>query len=164
MSTIHVRPGVPGDETLILAMVRELAEYERAPLAVVATEAMIRESLFGARPACESVIGEVDGRPEGIAVYFHNYSTWLGRRGVYLEDLFVRPGARGKGLGRALLARVAAIAVERGCERVDWMVLDWNEPAWKFYRAIGARALTDWTIHRLDGDALTRLAREAQPG
>lgn len=158
MTTISVRAARPGDEGLIVSLIRELAEYEKAPQEAVATEALIHEALFGPRPSCEALIGGVDGDELGFALYFHNFSTWKGRRGLYLEDLFVRPAARGKGLGLALFRAVAAIAVERGCPRMEWNVLDWNEPALRFYRALGAEPLSEWTIHRLSGDALARAA------
>lgn len=160
--SINIRRAEPADTGLILAFIRELAEYERAPEQAVATPALIRQHLFGSGlgrgPSAECVIGEVGGVPEGFAVFFHNFSTWLGKPGMYLEDLFVRPGARGSGLGKALLKHVAAIAVERGCERFEWNVLDWNAPAIGFYRKLGATALDEWTIHRISGPALLALA------
>lgn len=161
MTRINIRPATRDDVPLIVQFIKDLAEYEREPHAAEATPAMIDEALFAARPACECLIGEVDGQPQGFALFFHNFSTWKGKRGVYLEDLFVRPAARGVGLGKALLARLAQIALERGCPRLEWNVLDWNEPALKFYRALGAEPLDGWTIHRLSGDALTRLAAQA---
>lgn len=161
MSRVEVRPATRDDVPLIVQFIKDLAEYEREPQAAEATPAMIDEALFSARPACECLIGEVDGRPEGFALFFHNFSTWKGRRGVYLEDLFVRPSTRGVGLGKALLARLAQIALDRGCSRLEWNVLDWNEPALKFYRALGAEPLDGWTIHRLSGGALERLATQA---
>jgi ribosomal protein S18 acetylase RimI-like enzyme len=154
-----IRPATPADVPLILALVRELADYERAPDAVVATEAMLHDALFGPRPAAEVVLGFEGAEPAGFALFFHNFSTWLGRRGLYLEDLFVRPAFRGRGYGRTLLARLAAIAVERGCGRMEWSVLDWNEPAIGFYRSLGAEAMDEWTVFRLAGDALDRIAR-----
>lgn len=157
---VEVREATRDDVGLIVQLIGELAEYEREPLAAQATPGLIHEALFGATPACECLIGVVDGEAQGFALYFHNFSTWRGRRGVYLEDLFVRPGARGVGLGKALLARLARIAVARGCARMEWNVLDWNEPALKFYRALGAEPLSEWTIHRLTGEALTRLASQ----
>lgn len=160
-----VRNAVPDDASLILQLVKDLAAYEREPDAVVMTESMVLAHIFGIGlppgsrgPYAEAIIGEVDGVPQGCAVYFHNFSTWTGKPGLYLEDLFVRPEARGVGLGRALLTRVAQIAVERGCARVDWLVLDWNEPAIGFYEELGARALSDWTIFRLDDGPMRRLA------
>lgn len=157
--TITIRPATPADVPLVLALVRELAEYEKAPDQVVATESNLREDLFGPRPACEAIIGELEGVPQGFALFFHNYSTWVGRRGIYLEDLYVRPAARGKGLGKALFLRVARLAHERGCRRLDWAVLDWNTPAIEFYRSLGAASLDEWTTFRLAGDALTRASR-----
>jgi GNAT superfamily N-acetyltransferase len=156
--TITIRPARPDDIPTILRFIRELAEYERAPQEVVATEALLHEALFSTRPACEAFIGELDGVAEGFALFFHNFSTWKGRRGLYLEDLYVTPAARGKGLGKALFVAVAKVAVERGCPRLEWNVLDWNEPALRFYHALGAEPLSEWTIHRLSGDALARLA------
>jgi GNAT superfamily N-acetyltransferase len=158
MPATALRPARPDDVPLILALVRELAEYERAPEACHATEAALAESLFGPRPHAEVVIAEADGGPAGFALFFHNYSTWEARRGLYLEDLFVRPAFRGRGVGRALLEHLARVAVERGCARFEWAVLDWNEPAIGFYRALGARPMDEWTVMRLDGDALRRLA------
>lgn len=155
---IEVREATPADVALVVQLIKELAEYEREPLAAEATPAMITDALFGAKPACECLIGMVDGEAQGFALFFHSFSTWKGKRGVYLEDLFVRPAARGVGLGKALLARLAQIAIARGCPRMEWNVLDWNEPALKFYRALGAEPLSEWTIHRLTGEALTRLA------
>lgn len=156
--SIHVRSAVRADVPVIVAMIRELAEYEKAPAEAVATETLIADALFGARPACEAIVGEIDGRAEGFALFFHNFSTWKGRAGLYLEDLFVRPAARGKGLGKALFERVAQTAVARGCPRVDWAVLDWNTPAIEFYRAMGAAAMSEWTTYRLQSDALQRVA------
>ncbi|MFA6044622.1 MAG: GNAT family N-acetyltransferase [Phycisphaerales bacterium] len=158
MTQVDIREATPADVGLIVQLIKELAEYEREPLAAEATPAMIHEALFGPQPACECLIGTVDGEAQGFALFFHNFSTWKGKRGVYLEDLFVRPAARGVGLGKALLARLAKIAIERGCPRMEWNVLDWNEPALRFYRALGAEPLSEWTIHRLTGDALSRLA------
>ncbi len=140
-------------------MIKGLAEYEKLSNQVVATEDGLRESLFGANPAAEVVIGYAGEQPAGFALFFHNYSTFLGQRGLYLEDLFVFPEWRGKGLGRQLLAHLARIAVERGCGRMEWSVLDWNEQAMRVYRGIGATPLDDWTICQITGDALHRLAR-----
>ncbi|KQT35150.1 GNAT family acetyltransferase [Sphingomonas sp. Leaf412] len=155
-----VRDATPADVATILRFVRELAAYEREPDAVVATEAMLHAALFGTSPAAEAVIAE-DGVPVGFALFFHNFSTWEGRRGLYLEDLYVTPDARGRGAGKALLAHLAGIAVDRGCARFEWSVLDWNAPAIGFYRAIGAVGMEEWTIQRLSGDALRRLAVKA---
>lgn len=159
---VAIRSAVRGDVPLILALIRELAEYERAPEQAVATPELITRHLFGEGlgrgPTAECVIGEVDGRAEGMALFFHNFSTWLGKPGVYLEDLFVRPRARGCGLGKALLVHVAKIARDRGCGRFEWAVLDWNEPAIGFYKSLGAVAMDEWTIYRVSGEALERLA------
>ncbi|GJQ30314.1 MAG: GCN5 family N-acetyltransferase [Phycisphaerae bacterium] len=160
MPMLQVRAATPLDVPFIVALVRELAEYERAPQEAKADDAMMRTALFGEPRAAEALIGEVDGVPQGIAVFFHNFSTWTGRRGMYLEDLFVRPSARGVGLGAALLRAVAGIAVERGCPRMDWLVIDWNEPAIGFYKSLGAVALDGWTVFRLSGESLTRVAAE----
>jgi GNAT superfamily N-acetyltransferase len=153
-----IRSAVPADIPTILRLVRELAEFEREPDAVVATEAMLAEALFGARPAAEAVIAEVEGEPVGFALFFHNFSTWTGRRGLYLEDLYVTPEARGRGVGKALLRHLAGLAVERGCGRFEWAVLDWNEPAIQFYDSMGAESMDEWTVRRVSGDALARLA------
>jgi GNAT superfamily N-acetyltransferase len=142
----------------ILRFVRELAEYEREPEAVVATEVSIHESLFGQDAVAHGVIAEENGESVGFAVYFFNFSTWLGRRGLYLEDLYVRPEKRGSGVGRQLLMHLARIAVERGCGRMEWAVLDWNEPAIGFYKSLGAVPLEEWTVFRLTGEALRNLA------
>jgi GNAT superfamily N-acetyltransferase len=164
MSTpITIRAATAADAGEILAFVRELAHYERLADQVVATEAALRETLFGPRPYAEVVFACLDGVPQGFALFFHNYSTVLGKPGIYLEDLFVRPAARGHGLGRELLAFLARTAIERGCGRLDWSVLDWNEPSIGFYRSLGAVALDDWTNFRLSGTALVRTADQA-PG
>lgn len=159
MSTVRTRSATPADVPLILALIRELAEYERAPQEAVATEPLLRDALFSPRPGCEALIGEVDAIPQGFALFFHNFSTWKGKRGLYLEDLFVRPSARGVGLGKALFAHVARIAVERGCPRMEWAVLDWNTPAIDFYRSMGAVAMDEWTTYRLKDEALKNSAR-----
>lgn len=161
MTALSIRPADPRDVPVILRFIRELAEYERGLHLVAATEPMLEDALFGARPACEALIGEIDAKPQGLALYFHNFSTWTGRRGIYLEDLYVTPQARGKGLGKALLTRLAAIAVERRCARLEWSVLDWNTPAIEFYKALGAVPMAEWTVYRLTGEAL---ARTAGPG
>ncbi len=166
-AALSIRPATRTDVPLILSLIRELAEYERDPGAVVATPELIERHLFGeGLPAggrgrvAECVIGEIDGRAEGFALFFHNFSTWLGRPGLYLEDLFVRPAARGKGLGKALFTHLARLAVQRGCGRMEWSVLDWNEPAIGFYKALGAEAMSEWTVFRLTGDRLRRLAED----
>ena len=155
---IEIRPATPADVTLILDFVRELAEFERASDKVVATEAMLNDALFGAHPAAEAAIAYLDGKPVGMALFFHNFSTWTGWRGLYLEDLYVTPEARGSGVGKALLKHLAALAVERGCTRFEWSVLDWNEKAIAFYRSMGAEPMAEWTVYRVTGDALANLA------
>ena len=159
-SGFHIRPARPDDAPLVLSFIRGLAEYERAPDAVVATEADIRATLEGEPKRAEVVLAFDGGVPVGFALFFHNYSTWLGRAGLYLEDLFVPPEHRGKGHGRRLLAYLAAVARARGCQRMEWSVLDWNEPAIGFYRSLGAVPMSEWTVHRLTGEALEALARE----
>ncbi len=154
-----IRPATPADIATILGLVRELAAFEREPDAVVATEADLAEALFGDRPAAEAVIAEDGGAPLGFALFFHNFSTWTGKRGLYLEDLYVTPAARGRGVGTALLRHLAAVALERGCGRFEWSVLDWNADAIAFYRAMGAVGMDEWTIQRVTGEALQRLAR-----
>lgn len=146
------------DTPVILAMIRELAEYERLAHEVVADEDLLRQSLFGGRTVAEVLIAEEGSEPVGFALFFHNFSTFLGRPGIYLEDLFVRPRSRGRGIGAALLARLARLTVERGCGRLEWSVLDWNEPAIGFYRRLGAQSMDDWTTFRLTGEELEELA------
>lgn len=154
---ITIRTAAPQDVALILDLIRELALYEREPDAVVATEAMLHDALFERRVA-ESLIAELDGRPVGFALFFHNFSTWTGKPGIYLEDLYVTPDARGSGAGKALLRHLAGIALDRDCGRFEWAVLDWNTPAIDFYRAMGAQAMDEWTVQRVCGDALVALA------
>ena len=154
----QIRDALARDVPLLLEMIKGLAEYERLSDQVIATEDGLRESLFGQHPAAEVVIGYAGEQAAGFALFFHNYSTFLGQRGLYLEDLFVFPQWRGKGLGRQLLAHLARIAVQRDCGRMEWSVLDWNEQAMRVYRGIGATSLDDWTICRLTGDALHQLA------
>ena len=160
MTPLEVRivPAVERDTSAILSLINRLAEYERLAHEVEATEEDIRESLFGDWPGAEVVLAYVGADLAGFALFFHNYSTFLGRRGLYLEDLFVLPAYRGRGVGRRLLAYLARLALERKCGRLEWWVLDWNESAIRFYRSIGARPMDDWTVYRLDGDALARLA------
>ncbi len=158
---VRVEAATERDVPLILRLIRDLAEYERLSNAVTATEATLKRSLFGARPAAEVVIAYVGDEAAGFAVFFQNFSTFLGVPGIYLEDLFVIPKWRRQGIGRELLVRLARTAIERGCGRVEWAVLDWNEPAIRFYRSMGARPMDDWTIYRLTGDALRDLAGEA---
>jgi GNAT superfamily N-acetyltransferase len=157
MATI-IRPATRIDIPQILSFVRALAAYERAPEAAVATVADLERDGFGPHPFFSCLIAEHDGQPAGFALYFFNYSTWVGRPGIYLEDLFVVPELRGRGVGRVLLRRMAAIAVEQGCQRMQWQVLDWNTPAVEFYRAMGGEFLDEWRDVRLSGDTLTRLA------
>ena len=158
--SVQIRPATADDAALVVDLIRGLAEYERLAHECVATEERIRASLFGPRPDAEVVIAEADGRAAGFALFFHNYSTFLARRGLYLEDLFVYPEFRGRGVGRALLRHLARVAVERECGRLEWWVLDWNEPAIRFYHSLGARPMDDWTVFRLTGDALRALAAE----
>lgn len=158
MSQIDIRLGSKADVPVILSFIKELAEYERLSHLVVATEETLGQALFGDRPQAEVVIAALDGKDVGFALFFHNFSTFLGKQGLYLEDLYVRPEARGAGAGKALLKHLAKIAIERDCGRFEWSVLDWNEPSIQFYKSLGARPLDDWTIFRLDGDALTTLA------
>ena len=155
---IAIRPATPDDVPLIRQLIVELAEYERMRDAAVATDAALREQLFGAQPVAEVLLGEVDGAAAGFALFFHNFSTFLGKRGLYLEDLFVRPQFRGAGLGKHLMAALARLAVQRGCGRFEWSVLDWNTPSIGFYRSIGAVGMDEWTVQRLQGDALHALA------
>jgi len=152
-SPIAIRRASIDDVPLVFLLIRELAEFERIPHEVVATEEIIRESLFGERPAAEAALAEYDGKPAGFAIYFNNYSTFVGRAGLYIEDLYVRPEYRGTGTGKALLKHCAATAVERNLGRVEWAVLDWN-PARAFYEHFGARAMDDWVLYRLSGDPL----------
>jgi GNAT superfamily N-acetyltransferase len=157
-AAIRLRPAAPADVALVLGFIRELAEYERLSHEVVATEAGVAAALFGPRPFAEVVIAEAGDEPAGFALFFHNFSTFVGRPGIYLEDLYVRPAMRGRGVGARLLAHLAAVAVERGCGRLEWSVLDWNEPAIGFYRRLGARAMDQWTVFRVEGESLSRLA------
>ena len=160
MSTdILIERATPADVPLILTMITALAEYERMTDEVVATEASLRASLFGERPAVDVVIARSGSEPVGFALWFYNYSTFLACEGLYLEDLFVLPEWRGRGIGRALLAHLARVAVERGCGRMEWSVLDWNESAIGFYRGLGAQPMNAWTVFRLTGDALARMAK-----
>lgn len=155
---LSIRPASATDIPLIAQFIRDLAEYERLAHEVRFDEAVLEAKLFGPRPFAEVLIGEIDGVAQGFALFFHNFSTFEGKPGVYLEDLFVRPEARGAGLGKALLKKLAAIAVERDCARLEWSVLDWNEPAIQFYKALGAKPMDEWTVYRVDGAALTGLA------
>jgi GNAT superfamily N-acetyltransferase len=152
-----IRPAGPGDIDEILRLIRALADYEKLAHEVVATADALRQTLFGPRPAAEVLLAEEGGRPVGLALFFQNYSTFLARPGIYLEDLFVDPAFRGRGIGKALLQAVAKLAVQRGCGRFEWAVLDWNTPAIEFYQALGARPMSDWTVMRVTGEALRRL-------
>ena len=156
--TLTIRPATPADLPLIAQFIRDLADYEKLAHEVRFDEAKLHENLFGARPYAEVVIGEIDGAAQGFALFFHNFSTFEGRPGIYLEDLFVRPEARGSGLGKALLAHLASLVVARDCARLEWSVLDWNAPAIGFYQSLGAKLMDDWTVMRVDGEALTALA------
>jgi GNAT superfamily N-acetyltransferase len=155
---LNLRPATRADVSLILQLIRELADYEQLLHRVVADEALLAESLFGKVPRAEVTIADVDGSAAGFALYFHNFSTFLGRPGLYLEDLYVRPAFRAHGVGRALLQHLARIAVTRGCGRFEWAALDWNEPAIGFYKKLGAIAQDDWTGYRMEGDVLKRFA------
>lgn len=154
----NIRSATRNDVPLILELIRDLATYERAPNDVTATEPQLHEVLFGAKPAAEVRLAFEENVAVGFAVFFHNFSTWLGKPGLYLEDLFVRPEHRGKGYGRALLVDLARIARERGCGRMEWAVLDWNDPAIQFYRKLGAKPMDEWTVFRLTGDGIAALA------
>ena len=157
---LRIEKASRGDVALILSFIKELAEYERMAGEVVATEELLREALFGERAFAEVVLAYTGERAVGFALFFHNFSTFLGRPGIYLEDLYVQPHARGRGVGRALLSHLARLAKERGCGRIEWAVLDWNEPAIRFYQGLGAVAMNEWTVFRATGDALDRLAGE----
>lgn len=153
-----IRPAAPGDVPVIAQLIRDLAEYERLSHAVVLEEVRLHDHLFGPRPYCEVLIAEDGSEVAGFALFFHNYSTFRGRPGIYLEDLFVKPQYRGRGHGKDLLRRLARLAIERDCARLEWMVLDWNEPAIQFYKALGAEPLGDWTGYRVSGEALKALS------
>jgi GNAT superfamily N-acetyltransferase len=157
-ATFQIRSTTESDLPVILSLIRDLATYEREPDAVVATEEGLREVLFGPKPSAEVLLALENAEPVGFAVYFYNFSTWLGRPGLYLEDLFVRPEKRGKGYGRALLQRLAQIAKDRGCGRMEWAVLDWNDPAIQFYRKLGAEPMNEWTVFRLTAEGIAKLA------
>ncbi len=160
MPEIGLRNTTGRDVSLILSFIRELAEYERLSHEVVATEEVLRASLFGERSAAEVIIGDYGDEPAGFALFFYNFSTFLGRPGIYLEDLYVTPDLRGRGIGSAMLAYLARLTKERGCGRLEWSVLDWNEPAIKLYKSIGATPMDDWTTFRVTGEALDGLADE----
>ena len=154
----QIRPAHAEDVSIILELIRDLATYERAPDEVIATEEQLLDVLFGKRPTAEVLLAFEGNSPVGFALFFHNFSTWLGRPGLYLEDLFVKPEKRGKGYGRALLVELAKIALDRGCGRMEWAVLDWNESAIKFYRALGAKPMDEWTGFRLTQEEIAKLA------
>ncbi|HEV2417883.1 MAG TPA: GNAT family N-acetyltransferase [Terriglobia bacterium] len=157
---INIRAAAPDDAALILQFIRELADYEKAPQeAVAAPEDILRDG-FSAHPKFRCIIAEWDGQPAGFALFFYNYSTWRGRPGIYLEDVFVRPEFRKKGIGKALLAHLAQIAVREGCVRFEWQVLDWNTPAIEFYKSLGAAVMKEWLTMRVTGEALKKLADE----
>jgi GNAT superfamily N-acetyltransferase len=158
VSAFSVRPAQPADVAHIHAMIVELAVFEHLEHLVVATEALLHDGLFGQRPSCEAIVGEENGEVVSFALYFHNFSTFLTRKGLYLEDLYVKQAHRGKGFGRQMLVKLAQIAVERGCGRFEWSVLDWNVNAIEFYKGVGADVMPDWRICRVAGDALTLLA------
>jgi len=160
--SLTIREATRADVPLILTFIRELAEYEKLLHEVEATEADLAETLFGSTPRAEVVIAESEGSAAGFALFFHNYSTFAGRPGIYLEDLYVRPAARGKGVGRALLAHLADLALARGCARLEWAVLDWNRAAIAFYESLGARAMDEWTVYRLSGETLRRASARSR--
>jgi GNAT superfamily N-acetyltransferase len=155
---LSIRTANKSDVSLILSFIRGLAEYERLSHEVTANEEQLIETLFGDYPGAEVIIASLDDEPAGFALFFHNYSTFLAQRGLYLEDLFVKPEFRGKGVGKALLSHLAKLAVERKCGRLEWAVLEWNEPAIGFYKSLGAKPMDDWTVFRVTGDALGELA------
>ena len=160
--TNTIRPATPADLPLIAQLIRDLAEYEKLAHEVRFDEATLATYLFGPRPMAEVVIGEIDGAPQGFALFFHNFSTFEGRPGIYLEDLYVRPAARGSGLGKALLLHLAHLAEQRGCARLEWSVLNWNAPSIGFYKSLGARSMDEWTVMRVDGATLAQLAADAR--
>jgi GNAT superfamily N-acetyltransferase len=156
--SLSIRDAVPGDLPLIAELILELAEFEKLSHEVRFDEEVLGRKLFGERPYAEVLMGEIDGTAQGFALFFHNFSTFEGRPGIYLEDLYVRPEARGAGLGKAMLRHLAALALERDCARLEWWVLDWNAPAIGFYRSIGALPMDEWTVMRMNGEALAELA------
>jgi GNAT superfamily N-acetyltransferase len=162
MVDVSIRPAVPGDAAAIHALIRELAEYERLTQLCTGSTADLADALFGPRPAAEVLLAEVDGGIAGFALFFHNFSTFLARRGLWLEDLYVQPAFRGHGVGSSLLRAVAAIAVDRRCGRFEWSVLDWNAPAIAFYRSLGADLQPDWRLCRLADSGLAKLARQGE--
>ena len=157
---VTIRPATRGDVPVILELIQGLAEYEKLAQECVATDAALDETLFGARPQAEVIIALADGTPAGFALFFPNYSTFLAKQGLYLEDLFVKPAFRGRGIGKALLVHLARLAVSRRCGRLEWSVLDWNEDAIRFYESLRAKAMDEWTVYRVTGPALEQLASE----
>jgi GNAT superfamily N-acetyltransferase len=157
---LHIRSAEPADVPVIAGLIRQLALFEKLEHEVVLTEELLMAGLFGARPYAETVLAEDHGRPIGFALFFHNFSTFLARPGIYLEDLFVLPDHRGRGVGRALLAHLAQLALQRSCGRLEWSVLNWNQEAIQFYERLGARANSEWTVYRLTGEALHALGRK----
>lgn len=160
---LTLRPARPEDVPTILTLIRELADYEKLLHEVEADEASLHAHLFGPRPHIEVILAEWEGETAGFALFFHNYSTFLSKPGLYLEDLYVRPALRGHGIGKALLAELARLAVSRGCGRLEWSVLDWNAPAIGFYQSLGARPMDEWTVYRLTGDNLENASKHARP-
>ncbi len=160
--SLQIRPAQPQDAALVLNLIRDLAAYEKLAHEVVATEQDIRKALFGEKPVAECLIAELDGAAIGFALFFHNFSTFTGKPGLYLEDLYIKPEFRGRGYGRKLLAHLAGLAKQRGCARFEWAVLDWNTPAIRFYESLGAKIMQQWKINRLSGEALSRLAGESE--
>lgn len=156
---LSIAPATREDVPVIYRFVKLLAEYEKLSHEMVATEAMFADTLFGERRYAEVLVARYRGEPAGFALYFHNYSTWLAKPGIYLEDLFVLPECRGKGIGKALLVELARVAKDRGCGRLEWSVLDWNEPSIRFYESLGARPMKDWTMYRMTEDAIDQLTR-----
>jgi GNAT superfamily N-acetyltransferase len=156
----RIRKADKADTIIIVEFIRELAEYEKLLDQVKVTEKNLKENLFGERPFAEAIIGELNAKPIAFALFFHNYSTFLGKPGLYLEDLYVQPKFRGQGYGKIILSYLAKLAINRNCGRFEWSVLDWNEPAIQFYQKIGAKPMSEWTVQRLDGKALEKLAKE----
>ena len=159
-----IRAATEKDIPVVLAFIRDLAEYERLPHEVEATEAILRESLFGSRPGAEVIFGCAESKPVAFAVFFHSFSTFLGRRGLYLEDLYVKPAFRRHGIARSLILHLARVAKERNCGRLEWVVLNWNKPAIRFYERLGAVGLNEWTIYRVTGNSLNQLAEGISAG
>lgn len=164
LHTLRIRPAQVQDCELILSFIRELAVYEKLEHEIVATPQILAETLFGPKPYAEVLIAEYDGKPIGYALFFHSYSTFNGRPGIYLEDVYVQPALRGKGIGKALMSYLAKLAIERKCSRFEWSVLDWNAPSIAFYRSIGAQPMEGWTVQRLTGPALEALATQSGAG